>query len=147
VVIQISVDVTAMAERMRPAIEFWMTGYIKIVEPEQNSGDFNRFDNSVTGDEPEVVWEGKARIQPLKGDRDSDAGYQEKNIRTVEFQLPYDPAGQGSIRKGQQIIVVDGGEDPTLEGFQYVIQNGINSSGMWTRTVMATSDMSAPEVN
>lgn len=135
------VNVAAIAAEMRPAVELWMHGEVQIVDPDiQPSGEFDRWHNIAPFGSPAIIWQGKARIQQL-GVSKANLALGSTEIAGVRFQIPRDIAAQGTIRKGLQVFVVNGGEDSTLEDFSYVVRQGINSSGMWTRTIEASVDL------
>lgn len=136
------VNVAALARAMRPAIELWMNGAVQIVDPNiKPEGQFNRWTNVAPEGSPAILWEGKARIQQL-GVSKANLALGSSEIAGIRFQIPYDIAEEGVVlRKGLQVFVTDGGEDQTLTAFSYVIREGINSSGMWTRTIEASVDL------
>lgn len=144
------VDVAVIAAEMRPAVELWMNGEVMIVDPEIATGDFDPWTNTIENGDPAVIWIGKARIQQL-GVSKANLQFGSTEIAGIRFQIPRDIAEQGTIRKGLQVYVINGGEDTTLQDFQYIVRQGVNSSGMWTRTIEASVDLGqanaeAPEV-
>jgi hypothetical protein len=138
-----AVDIPAIAASMRPAVEAWFSGIVRIIDPNTGAGAFDPVANATTGSGPSLIWEGSARIQPVRSTTNAVVGYAQTKIRGIRFQVPLDILHQGVIRAGLQVFVIDGGEDSTLETYQYTINSGINSSGAWTRTIEADVDLTA----
>jgi hypothetical protein len=134
------VSFSAIGSTMGSTIQAWMNASIQIVDPNTGDSVWNEFTNTETGGEPTVIWQGPARIQHLKSDTSSLVGFSDVGIRGIRLQIPLDPAA-GFIRKGLQVIVVDGGNDYELEQLSFVISSAINSSYAWIRTIEAEVDV------
>lgn len=138
------INIAAVAELMRATEESWMNGLIQIIDPNIGEGNYSVLNNRTTGGEPVVLWEGKARIQPIRAATPSAGTFENASIRGVRFKIPLGAdIGVGPIREGLQIYVIDGGEDESLTHYNYIISNGINSSLAWNRTIEATVDLGA----
>jgi hypothetical protein len=86
------------------------------------------------------LWQGPARIQHLTSDTSPVVGLSEIGVRGIRVQVPLDPE-LGFVRKGLQVIVVDGGSDVELEQLQFVVTSAINSSYAWVRTIECEVDV------
>jgi hypothetical protein len=125
---------------MASAARLWMNATIQIVDPNTADAVWSEWTNTETGGAPTVLWQGPARIQHLKYESSPVAGYSEAGIRGIRLQIPLDPSA-GFIRKGLQVIVMDGGNDYELEQLQFTITSAINSSYAWVRTIEAEVDV------
>lgn len=137
------VDFQAIHSLMAPTVLAWMNATIRLVEPKIGSGEFSPWTNTVEGGGPVAIWQGPARIQPIRSPERVSDGFAETDIRGVRIQLPLDFPHQSVIRKGMEIYIVDGGEDQSLRHYKYVVQTGINASTAWNRTVEALVDLGA----
>lgn len=134
------IDFASISREMRGTMLPWMNGTVQIVDPNSENQTWDPFTNEYTGGGSTVLWQGPARIQHLKADSTPVVGYSEIGIRGIRFQIPMD-SELGFIRKGLQVIVIDGGSDPELEQLSYVITSAINSSYAWGRTIEAEVDV------
>lgn len=132
-------DFSAMGAEMAKTSLPWMNGTVQIVDPELADQQWDEWTNEYTGSSATVLWSGPARIQHLGGERGPLVGYADSSIRGIRFQIPIDGYA-GFIRKGLQVIVTDGGNDPELEQLQFVVTSSVNSSYAWLRTIEAEVD-------
>lgn len=141
------INIPAVAAQMRATEESWMNGLIQIVDPNIGDGTFNPITNVISGGEPVVLWQGKARIQHMRAPQSIAGSFENSEIRNVRFKIPLsaDIPDDVPIREGLQIYVVDGGEDRILEQYHYVVKSGINSSLAWNRTIETSVDLGAPQ--
>lgn len=141
------VDIAGISAEMQTAVEAWQNGIVRIVDPNISDGDYDPWTNATAGGAPSTMWEGSARIQPIRSATAISGTYENISIRGVRFQIPLRAqlSPDLAFREGLQIIVIDGGMFPDLEKFQYVITNGINSSFAWNRTIEASVDLGATE--
>jgi hypothetical protein len=130
----------AISTEMRKTMLPWMNATIQIVDPNIAESNWDPFTNTETGGEPTVIWQGKARIQQLTRFTPAEVGYDSTTNRKIRLQVPMDPA-LGFIRKGLQVIVLDGGSDIELEQLQFVVMASINSSYAWNRTIECEVDL------
>lgn len=133
-------DFATVSQQMGKTILSWMNATVQIVDPNTGDAIWDPFTNTETGGEPTVLWQGPARIQHLKSETLPDVGFSQTSIRGIRVQIPLDPE-LGFIRKGLQVIVMDGGSDPQLEQLQFVITSAINSSYAWIRTLECEVDV------
>jgi hypothetical protein len=138
-------SLSGVAREMGRATETWFSGAIQIVDPQiaDNASDFNAFTNADTSAGPILIWEGAARIKPIRFPRPATSGFADTELRIIDFQIIIDPAISHAIRKGMQIYVTDGGNDPSLVEFQYVVRTSINGSDNWIRTIQCAVDAGA----
>jgi hypothetical protein len=133
------IDFSAMGAEMAKTSLPWMNGTVQIVDPELADQQWDEWTNEYTGSSATVLWSGPARIQHLGGERGPLVGFADSSIRGIRFQIPIDGYA-GFIRKGLQVIVTDGGNDPELEQLQFVVTSAVNSSYAWLRTIEAEVD-------
>lgn len=135
------IDPSAIAGVMRKTESSWLNGIIQIVDPNVGDGVFDPWANQEVGGDPSILWQGSARIQPLRSSQGNAGVFDQSEIRGVRFKIPLDAKlEEGVIREGLQVYVVDGGEDENLEYYVYVIANAFNSSFAWNRTIEAKVD-------
>lgn len=135
-----AVDFTAIGSEMAVVSSAWMNGSIEIIDANTEAQSWDPVTNEYTGGEATVLWSGPARIQHLSSKSVADAGFTEVSTRGIRFQIPND-SSVPFVRKGLQIIVTDGGNDPKLEEFSYLVVSSVNSSYAWLRTIEAEVDM------
>lgn len=109
--------------------------------------------NAVTGEwtsAASVIWSGKARIQPVSTAKDVAVMTNDSAIKKVRIQIDF--AGNtvvGSngqmvdIRPGDYLLVTSSPTDPLLANFIYVVQDVLNSSSPWQRTLMCEVNLEA----
>jgi hypothetical protein len=138
-------DFSAISNQMRPLPEAWMNGEIQIVDPNVRNTDWDVRTNKRVNGSPNVLVQTKARIQPrvpLSATRGADVGFQENMVRFIKIAIPLE-AYSGFIAKGLQVIVVDGGEDQSLNGMVFVVRTAVNSAQAWVRTIDCEADLSS----
>lgn len=133
-------DFAAISAEMGKTILSWMNATVQIVDPNTADAEWDPFTNTEVGGEPTVLWQGPARIQHLGGETMPEVGYSQVGIRGIRLQVPMDPE-LGFVRKGLQVIVLDGGSDSELEQLQFVVTSAINSSYAWVRTIECEVDV------
>lgn len=134
------INFAAISTEMRATMLPWMNGIIQIVDPNIGEQEWNAFTNEYSADTAEVLWQGPARIQHLRTSSAPYVGMSEIGIRGIRIQMPMD-VELGFVRKGLQVVVIDGGSDPELEQLSYVINSAINSSYAWSKTIEAEVDV------
>lgn len=93
---------------------------------------------SVTGDP--VVWSGRARVIGIRRALDIQAGgsANPSGEKTIRVQIPY-----GSIttrvQRGWQIRVTDGGRNPVLEEYLFIVDSDVNSGNVASYTFEAST--------
>lgn len=143
-----TVDIASIAERQRQKVYRWFNAHIQIIDPAQATTTPYDPETDTGGEStPVVLYDSGAngaRIQPLRSPNAAVVGEQPLNTRAVEIQTKLDYSA-GVLRSGLRIIVVDGGEDKTLENYVYTLQSGVNSSFGWVRTLFCTVDLANPQ--
>jgi hypothetical protein len=134
------INFAAISGEMRSTMLPWMNGTVQIVDPNTSEQEWDPFTNDYIGGESTVLWQGPARIQHLSSETMPDVGYSQVSIRGIRLQVPMD-AELGFVRKGLQVIVIDGGSDSELEQLQFVVTSAINSSYAWVRTIECEVDV------
>nr|ADW08986.1 unknown [Clavibacter phage CN77] len=125
---------------MQPAVNIWQSGIVQIIDPKLAKGIFDPFLNQDSDGAPGVLWQGTARIQPMRAPLNVQTENRHTDLIGVRVQIPLS-VDIGAIHKGLQVVVVDGGEDPELERFQYVVQGSMGSSMAWVRTLDTEVDI------
>jgi hypothetical protein len=133
-------DFAAISEQMGKTILSWMNATIQIVDPNTEDAEWDPFTNEYVGGTQTVLWQGPARIQHLTSETLPEVGYSQVSIRGIRVQVPLDPE-LGFVRKGLQVVVIDGGSDSELEQLQFVVTSAINSSYAWIRTIECEVDL------
>ena len=135
-----SIDFASISTQMRATMLPWMNGTIQIVDPNIGEQEWNAFTNEYSTDTSQVLWQGPARIQHLSGESMPNVGMSQIGVRGIRLQVPMD-GDMGFVRKGLQVIVVDGGSDPELEQLQFVVTSSVNSSYAWGKTIECEVDV------
>jgi len=136
------IDFAKIYEEMAPIVERWFNATIQIVDPNLENLEWNEFTNSYVSGTETLLWTGSARIQfiGIGSDPGTLAGFSSPGSKLARIQVKIDPA-RDFIRKGLQIRVTDGGEDPNIDKLQFVVRNAINSSYAWLRTIECEVDV------
>ena len=135
-----AINFASISDEMRSTMLPWMNGMVQIIDPNVENSEWDPFTNEYTGGNTTVLWQGPARIQHLKSETMPDVGFSQVSIRGIRLQVPMDTE-LGFVRKGLQVIVIDGGSDPELEQLQFVVSSAINSSYAWGRTIECEVDV------
>ena len=133
-------DFAAISAEMRSTMLPWMNGTVQIVDPNIGEQQWDAFTNEYSTDTTQILWQGPARIQHLSSTQTPDVGMSQIGVRGIRLQVPMD-AELGFVRKGLQVIVIDGGSDPELEQLQFVVTSSINSSYAWGKTIECEVDV------
>lgn len=133
-------DFAAISAQMASTMLSWMNATVQIVDPNTADAEWDPFTNTETGGAPTVLWQGPARIQHLSNEALPEVGYSQISVRGIRLQVPMDPE-LVFVRKGLQVIVIDGGSDIELEQLQFVVTSAINSSYAWVRTIECEVDV------
>lgn len=133
-------DFAAISTEMRSTMLPWMNGTIQIVDPNIGEQEWDAFTNEYATSTTEVLWQGPARIQHLSSETMPNVGMSQIGVRGIRLQVPMD-AELGFVRKGLQVIVIDGGSDPELEQLQFLVTSSINSSYAWGKTIECEVDV------
>jgi hypothetical protein len=139
------VDVRAIAEEYRPALMEWLVqGTAIVIDPTQDvklAGTLAAGPTARNIVRFPLYW-GDTRIQPRRAALDSRQLVNDTSTRRVDFWFDY-PMDEEipDIRPGYQIVVTDGGNDPYLRLYQYMVTGAINSSMAWQRSVQTVADL------
>lgn len=135
-----TIDVGAISEELRESVYRWFRGRIQIVDPNISETVYDKWTNIGGDSQATILWEGIARIQPIRTPLDAREPMGETTIAAVRFQIPIEAMGGAPIRKGLRVVITDPGEDPSLVHYQYVVRRAINSSMAWNRTIECEMD-------
>lgn len=122
------------------------TTSIEIFDPNISDAVYNATTNAWTG-EREIIWTGKARIQPMSKPSDRNGKMNLTSVQEVEVHI--DLKGNtlaGSvgvmpdIRPNTQIFVTESALDDTLTKFVYNVRSVLNSSHPWHRVLICEVD-------
>jgi hypothetical protein len=140
-----SIDFAKIAMDMRATVARWYNATVQIVDPDLGEQEWDPVTNEYTGNSENVLWSGKARVQPLRQSRGAtpNLNVMQGGIESIRVQVPYD-ADLPLIRKGLQVRVLDGGEDEVLSSVQFVVRSAVNSSYGWNRTIECDADVRNP---
>lgn len=138
------INIRAISEAMQPVVEDWFDSTIQIIDPNITAGTFNRMTNTTTGRNPEVLWEGPARIQAMRWPNVATTRQEAVSIRTVVFHIPVsDEIDPEFIQEGFRVHVLTSDMSPELAHGLYVITSSINSSYAWDRRIETMMDQGA----
>lgn len=142
-----TVDIRGISEVMQGTVDDWYNAVIQLVAPNIDGGAYDRTTNTKdrTGvNAPEVLWEGKARIQAMRWPNVATARQEAISMRTVVFHIPLsEDIDPELLIEGQRVRVVDGGMQPEFEHGLYVITATTNSSYAWDRRIETMMDQGA----
>lgn len=134
------VSISGISEVMQEVVGQWYNASIQIIKPDIGGSTFNRATNTKTRD-PEIIWEGPARIQAMRWPNVATARQEAVAARTVVFHIPVsDESAPSLIHEGWRVHVVDGGMAPEFTGGLFVITSTVNSSYAWDRRIETTMD-------
>lgn len=82
----------------------------------------------------------RARIQNMRIPRPTTNADEWEVNRAIRFQIEI-LAGDPPLRKGMVVRVTDGGKDPSLVNFAFIIETAVNSSHAALRTIETISEL------
>lgn len=139
-------DVVAYREFMRGQLDPWIKqAWAAIVDPQQRVVVRNEVTGVIESITVEPLHVGWFRIQPLRTALNQKKAIDSTTTRTHQF-WPLDfPADESlpDIKPGFEIIVMDGGNDPYLSLYKYVVTGSTNSSMAWNRTIETVVNLEA----
>lgn len=135
------IDFSKISAEMGATAQRWMNATIEIVDPNLEDLQWDEFNNDYVSGSETVLWSGSARIQFLGVGSDpmTLAGFSAPGKKMARIQVPIDGT-RDFVRKGLEIRVTNGGQDPDLHKLQFVVRNAINSSYAWLRTIECEVD-------
>lgn len=135
------IDMDAIAAEMREPLYEVFNAHVRIIDP--NRSEAPKYDprtDTGGGFNPMVIFdtgERGALIQPLRSAISVEFGSQSVGLQGIRIQTKMDvPISR--IRSGFIAEVVNGGQDRTLETFQFSIIEGFDSSIAWGRIIEAS---------
>lgn len=136
-------DVDGYAELLRPLVTPWIQqAWVAIIDPTTRTETENPATGLITGVTATPVYTGWSRIQPLRTALNVKRAVDTTTSRTVQFWIGYTKDGTlPDIKPGFEVVVMDGGNDPKLTKYQYVVTGSQNSSAAWQRTIETTVNM------
>lgn len=134
------VDFSGIANEMGLTIAGWLNASVQIIDANSSESTWDVYTNTETTAEPTLIWEGRARIQPVVAYANPVVGAVEDSVRKFRVNVPLDPSA-GAIRKGMQVIITNPGNDYELDGMTMTVTGAVNSSYAWARTIMCEADV------
>lgn len=130
--------------------EQFMNAEIELIAPDSKPDTpYDAATNTGGVGSPTVVWYGKARAQHVSSTRGANLQGQDTfnptGHRTYNFQIPLnnDYGYMGKIERGWYIRVTDGGKNPELLDYIFIVDSALNSSWAALRTIICTFDVKA----
>ena len=124
----------------------FMLATVEIFDPNATDSTYNATTNAWTSAR-EILWTGKARIQPTKDATNKQFQYNPTAVQEVEVHIDLEGntlAGYAGtmpdIRPGHQIFVTDSPQDAVLERFILTVRSAMNSSNPWHRMILCEVD-------
>lgn len=119
---------------------------VEIYNPNSVSQEYDPETNTWTGSKT-VLWDGKARIQPIGAAGDAGDVYNPTLFQNIKVQLAYGRNGLSGataempdFRPNDRMIVTDSPFNESLKGFIYTVIGVMNSSNAWERTLLCRVD-------
>lgn len=139
-----TIDIRAISEIMQPVTEEWFNATIELIDPQIESGTYDRATNTRTGRTQQVLWTGPARIQAMRWPNVATARQEAVSNRTIVFHIPLsEDVPPDFIQEGYRVHVLDGGMSPEFETGLFVITSSVNSSYAWDRRIETMMDQGA----
>lgn len=133
-------------EHNRQIDKDFMLATIEIFDPNATDSTYDAATNSWTSAR-DILWTGKARIQPSKDATNKQFSLNPTTVQEVEVHIDFEGntlAGyEGTmpdIRPGHQIFVTSSPYDDILENFILVVRSAMNSSNPWHRAILCEVD-------
>lgn len=130
----------------RPVNTGFLTTTIEIFNPSISEATYNATSNTWTG-ERDILWTGKARIQPNSKPSDRNGKINPTSVQEVEVHIDFtgntltgSVGVMPDIRPNHQIFVTDSPADVALESFIYNVRSVVNSSTPWHRVLICEVD-------
>lgn len=125
---------------------------IEIFNPAASEATYNATTNAWTSAR-EIVWTGKARLQPVRSASNRANTLNPTSIREIEVfiamtgnTLEGHVGEMPEIRTGYQIFVTDSPFDETLKNFVLNVRSSMNSSNPWEKMLYCESDQEVKHV-
>lgn len=122
----------AWVDRVSPVVKAAMTATIRVYTPDLGAS--YDVETDTWTQNPETVYEGPARVQPVRSSRfQSDT-----TVQTVRFQVPVEDSFD--VRVDMHVRVIDSPLNRNLEGREFVVVQIVDSSNPVEQTFEATVD-------
>lgn len=124
----------AWVDSLKGAPESAMVANVLITDPHSSTRVYNP-DTDTWNDVSTIVYTGKARVQPLRSAAEKAPLGNETTVQTVLVSLPIS-SNTLNFRPGQLLEVLTAALNPSLLGYQFVLNDIVDSSNPFERTLM-----------
>jgi hypothetical protein len=138
------IDFQAIAKEMRETVAHWYNAEIEIFDPNLRQLQWDVRTNEYTGSPEQLLWDGKARVQPIRRPLGGETSFSSSTIREIRIQIPHSE-DLPNFEPGMRVRVTESAVDKNLEEFVCVIRSAINSSYGWNRTIECDVDLKMGE--
>lgn len=121
------------AEGLRFSVESGMIASVHLFEP-GGEGVWDPSINDWTEPTPVTLYEGKARVQPIRAAADKSVPGNATTVQTVLLSVPREATAL-DIRPGQQVRVTSAAMNPQLTEFLFVVHEVLDSSNPLEKTL------------
>lgn len=127
----------------------WQAGLAKARQPfmpttvrifDQGKGVYDPATNKYTYPNLTVVYEGEARVQPIRSTQSRILPQDNTTVQTVLFMIPLLEVQDVDFRPGLQARVTSAPLFPGVEGYQYVLREVTDAGNAVERTLVFTVD-------
>lgn len=118
--------------------EIGMVATIKIIQPNRQSSDYD-FDTNSYSDTSQVIYNGKARVQPVRSSGKRKIMASDSSIQNYLFSIPV-INNNIDLRVKHQVFVTEAELNPTLLNYVFTISEIGDSSNILERTFYCISD-------
>lgn len=120
------------AEGLRTSVESGMIASVRLFEP-GGEGVWDPITNDWTEPRPVTLYEGKARVQPIRAAADKAVPGNATTVQSVLVSVPREATAL-DIRPGQQVRVTAAAMNPQLTEFLFVVHEVLDSSNPLEKT-------------
>lgn len=128
----------AWVEALRGAPESAMDAVVRVYDPNTANAILDKTTNTYSNNFT-VVYDGIARLQPLRSVTQQNNAGNPTTVQTVLFSIPI-AYKTLQLRPGLQATVLSSELNPSLVNYQYVISEIIDSSNPIEKTFLCTVD-------
>lgn len=136
-----SFDMPTIAEEMRPALYSMFNAHIQIVDPNRTEvSPYDAVTDTGGTSVALVVFDSGpngASVEPIRSAVNVEFGSQSVSVQGVRLQTKL-ALSTDKLRAGMVVKVLDGGEAPWLEEFQYALTKPFESGYAWGRILEAS---------
>jgi hypothetical protein len=134
-------DFAKIAKEMRKSSALWYNAIIEIFDPNIRDLEWDVITNTYSNNPESVIWQGRARVQPIRRPLLGRTSFMETDIREVRFQVEYEE-DMPDFKPGMRVRVLESSVEPGVMDFTYIVKSAINSSYGWNRTIECDTDLS-----